>query len=167
MCQSGGWWGDGCPSLQQLLSWLLYEEGGTLNLGDQLNMARGMRYRFAYFGNSEESFIVQLSAFTAFFNPDGDSDFDQSDWNALTNPPYDLSGTSNVIAEVYKGDVQASDGNYLYWWDENEVVTTDRSKWPGKLGVNYFQTITVKGLPFYFTGIPNIRNCAMYGKSCR
>ena len=167
ICHSGGWWGDGCPRLQQLLSWLLYEEGGTLPYGDQVNMGRGMRYAFAYFGNTEESLIVQLAGYTAFFNPDGDGDFDQSDWDTITNPQYDFSGTTSIMEDIFNSDIKATDGNYLYWWDENEIKTKNRSQWPGKLNVDYFQTTTVKGLPFYFTGIPNIRNCAMYENNCR
>jgi hypothetical protein len=166
LCQSGGWWGSGCPGLKQLFSWLLFEEGATLNNHDQINMMRGIRYRFTYFGNTDDTFIVQLSAFTAFLNPDGDGDFDQNDWNALTNPQYDLSESSSVVEQVYENEIKASDGNFMYWWDESEVVT-NRSKWPGTAGVDFFQTRTLTGLPFYFTGKPNIQRCAMNGLNCR
>jgi hypothetical protein len=166
LCQSGGWWGSGCPSVQQISAWLLFEEGATLGAGDQTNMARGIRYRFTHFGTTSDSFIVQLSAYTAFFNPDGDGNFDQNDWNALTHPQDDLSGSISITEKVYKNDIKDSDGNYMFWWDEGEVVT-DRSKWPGTVGENYFMTKTVTGLTFYFTGIPNMQRCAMNGTNCR
>ncbi len=166
ICQSGGWWGEGCPSEQQLASWLLFKEGGTLDYGDQENMAGGIRYRFAYFGNTPETFVFQLSGFTAFYNPNRGGGFDQNDWDQLTNPQFDFEGAKDIIDKVYESPIKVTDGNYLYWWSKEEVVTS-QSQWPGKVGEDYTQTKDVTGQPFYFTGIPNIRDCAMEGQNCK
>lgn len=160
ICESGGWWGNNrCPSEKELSPWLLYEEGADLSYADQYNMARGIHYRWSNFGYTPQ----QLSGFTAFYNPNGDSAWDQSDWTELTNPQVDLNSYTGIITSVFQSPAKPEDGNYIYWFDQTEVVTKDKSKWPG----TYIETSTVTGLAFYFTGIPDVRNCAMRGISCK
>jgi len=159
--KSGGWWGDGAPTERDLVAWLIYEEGATLSYTDKVNMGKGIRYRFKYFGDTPDKFIKQLSAFTPLFNTDADTDLGMDDWNEIINPP-DLSEYIEIVDYVYSLEVKKKDGAYMYWWSETEVVTP-RGKWPGP----YIQT-QEKGIgTFYFTGIPNVRTCAMSGKNCK
>jgi hypothetical protein len=104
--------------------------------------------------------VLQLSGFTAFYNPNSGSSFDQKDWNELTGPDFNFDKEKRIIEDVYKSVMKPGDGKYMYWWDEGEVKNS-RGKWPGTKDIHYFQTTTIRGVPFYFTGIPNIQRCAM------
>lgn len=161
MCEHGGWWGRGCPSEQDLTAWIVFEEGATLSDADQVHMAQGIRYRFEYFGNTPKTFIRQLSAFTAFINPNGDGKLDKSDWDALLKTNKFLSPFREIVSEIYSQEIKRSDGMYMYWWSQSEVVTP-KGRWPGL----YKQT-TGNGVAFYFSGIPNVRTCAIYRKNCK
>lgn len=161
LCKSGGWWGSGCIDEKSLVSWLLFEEGATLSYTDKVNMTKGIRYRFKYFGDTDTKFIRQLSAYTAFFNPDGDDDLDGLDWKALINPSINLKEYREIVDIVYSTEVKGNDGLYMYWWAESEIVTP-KGKWPGK----YIQTSEAGYGLFYFSGIPNVRTCAISNKNC-
>jgi hypothetical protein len=165
LCKIGGWWGDGCPTEKDLVAWLLFAEGSTLSLKDRTKMGRGIRYRFANFTTDNESFVYQLSFFTPFINPNGDSELTIDDWYSLTKPSIDLVEYENLVDEIYSSKVNLSDGNYIYWWSQSEVKTP-MNKWPGDNGVTYFVIKSDIG-KFYFTGIPNIVSCAMRGVNCR
>ena len=161
ICISGGWWGDGCPTEMDINAWILFEEGETLHIQDEYNMARGIRYRFDKYGNTPEKFVHQLSAFTSFYNADGDEDLDIDDWNALLRPP-DMTHEIQIVKEVYSVEVVEQDGQYMYWFSEAEVITT-KGHWPGP----YIETNEPGVGLFYFTGIPDVRTCAIENKNCK
>jgi hypothetical protein len=156
MCATGGWWGRSCPSERELVAWLVFEEGAALSYYDQMNMAKGIRYRFEKFPD----YLKQLSAFTAFYNPDGDRDLDANDWDAIHTAP--ASQYVEIVNIVYADVHKVSDGRYLYWWSGQEVVTP-RGKWPGP----YVQTKELGYGAFYFSGIPDVRTCAISAKHCK
>lgn len=165
ICEAGGWWGRGCPSEKQLVSWLVFEEGATLSEYDQTNMIKGIRYRLRYFVNNEEEFIRQLSAYTVFFNPNGDDVLSEEDWEQIVNP-IGLKKYIDLVEKVYSDSIGINDGNYLYWWTDNEIVSP-KGTWPGESNRDYFQTRSTNKVTFYFSGVPNVRTCATRGVNCR
>jgi hypothetical protein len=165
LCKEGGWWGHGCPSERELVSWLLFKEGSTLSEKDKVNMARGIRYRFHTFSSNRTTYVEQLAFFTPFISPDGDSSLALHDWSDLLYPTADLTDYRRIVDYVYNRDIGLGDGNYLYWWSDYEIKSP-RKSWPGESGITYFIARTPTG-NFYFTGIPNIASCAMRGVSCK
>ncbi|MCB9431188.1 MAG: hypothetical protein H6668_04305 [Ardenticatenaceae bacterium] len=118
------WWGGGpnsLPSETQLAAWLLMEEGSTLQWDDHLLfMARIIRYRLRNGGLTVEN----LSGFTAFFNPDGGSEFSANDWSLLVlNGPGERY--TSAIKEAYSmKNYEPLDVNgklVLWWWKESEA----------------------------------------------
>lgn len=161
LCNYGGWWGESCPQEKEIVAWILYKEGASLYYYDKILMTRGIRYRFEYFSNDLESFVYQLSAFTPFYNPNGDEYLNDEDWEELFFFK-EKEEYLKIVFMVYNTDIRHSDGNYLYWFSESEIITP-KSYWGGKVGEDYFIIEDTLGNPFYFTGIPNVRNCAMRG----
>lgn len=138
---------QGCPVERDVTAWLLWREGSTLQHADQILMARGIRYRFDRFG-----FENQLSGFTSFYNPKWDRVLDWRDWQLLlTHAPQEYYDIVDGLEEI-----RHADAKYLYWWCESEVVG---EFWK----MEYTSTTTVEGRKFYFSGIPNVRNCALRG----
>lgn len=154
LCRISGWWGTGCPEEREIVTWLLFEEGSILNYEDKIRMVKGIRYKFHRFDN----FMVQLSGYTAFYNPNSGRELDGDDWMSLRRrPPQEYF---DIVEKVYEEEIRHTDGTYLFWWHENEIAVPE-SKWGGKRGIDYIVIGLLDGSNFYFTGIPNIRNCAM------
>jgi hypothetical protein len=162
ICKSGGYWGPGCPNETTLADWLLFKEGGVLYVADQKKMSGGIHYRFSRWGFNSFS----LSAYTAFLNPKRDDVFDENDWKWLTAPGIDMSGyeqiTNDTYSVPYKG-VGDPRGAYLYWFDQSEMDKVNVSEADIKPLGSYIRTNRVDGLPFYFTGIPNVFRCGTQG----
>ena len=157
--KSGGYWGGGAPNEKTLVAWLIFMEGSSLERYDQKNMGKGMRYRFNKWGFDAK----QRGAFTAFINPHRDDFFNETDWKFLTAPDFNISFYEGMANEIYSGAVENNDGYYLYWFDANEMrkvgVTEADLK---RLGI-YQKTSRVDGLPFYFTGVPDVFQCGTQG----
>jgi len=164
ICKSGGFWGPGCPDEITLAAWILFEEGGVLSAPDQKNMSGGIYYRFSRWGFNSFS----LSAYTAFLNPVRDDVFDERDWRSLTAPGVDMSGYKQITNETYsipyKGPRDLR-GKYLYWFDQSEMDKVNVTEPDLKPFGEYTRTTRVDGLPFYFTGIPNVFKCGTQGGS--
>jgi len=149
VCEMGGWWGRGCPSEQEVAAILLFREGSVLQYADKVLMMRGIRYRFDRFGFEE-----QLSGFTSFYNPISDGVLDRDDWYRWLMPPPE--SYFDIADVVYKSEIKQTDGNYLYWWTESEVV--------GNIQKMPHTTATGEdGTKLYFSGIPNAHKCATRG----
>ncbi|MBK9008597.1 MAG: DNRLRE domain-containing protein [Anaerolineae bacterium] len=164
ICKSGGFWGPGCPDEITLAAWILFEEGGVLSAPDQKNMSGGIYYRFSRWGFNSFS----LRAYTAFLNPVRDDVFDERDWRSLTAPGVDMSGYKQITNETYsipyKGPRDLR-GKYLYWFDQSEMDKVNVTEPDLKPFGEYTRTTRVDGLPFYFTGIPNVFKCGTQGGS--
>ncbi len=158
ICQSGGYWGSGCPNETTLAAWLLFKEGGVLYVEDQYNMSRGIHYRFGRWGFNS----WQLSAFTAFLNPKRDDVFNEIDWKWLTMPG-DMSSYQQITNEIYSVPYTELDGRFLYWFGGDEMEWVGVREGDIKPLGPYIRTNRVDGSPFYFTGIPNVFRCATQG----
>ena len=149
----------GCPDEKTLATWILFKEGGnTLYYEDQERMGRGIHYRFARWGFNAD----QWKAYTAFLNPKRDDVFDETDWQFLTAPG-DLSSYQEIINMVYQDPYTGPDdpdGRYYLWFNKDEMNWAKVEEADFKSLGPYTWTTRVDGLPFYFTGIPNVHRCA-------
>jgi len=126
-CDSGGWWGTSCPSPKALAAWLLREEGGSLYnyLTDAEKGPLGGRIMVGafsyYFADSDGITDVDLSVYTASFNPytDPTGAFNAKDWEVMNLEP-----TRLFFAEVDRYWDQGpymSDGHIVdRWWTSSE-----------------------------------------------
>lgn len=165
MCDHGGWWGDSCPSQQDLVSFILFEEGSVLDYNQKVDMAEGIRYRFDRYVEDTNSLIKQLSGFTAFYNPHWDLVLDYKDWNEIRDPK-DLSSYISIVESVYQSDLPKDSWKYIFWFSESEVKTP-KNKWDGVIGKDYIMTVSENGYILYFTGNLKIHRCAVIGLDCR
>jgi hypothetical protein len=105
-----------------------------------------------------------------FFNPNGGTSFDLNDWRELINPSSvdeylaeigGLSAFQPIIDKIYSTPInQDLDWMYQFWWTRDEMAECVKlSDLPGE----YIQTTTILGEEFFFTGIPNVFYCAIYG----
>jgi hypothetical protein len=123
------WWNGptySLPSQQDMVAWLLYQEGSTLRFNDDLKfMGRIMRYRLRNDGLT----AANLAGFTAFFNPNGGLAFDAQDWEELVLlPGIDLTRYKRISQEVYTmGNYQPPAVNgqaVVFWWTDAEAPFT-------------------------------------------
>jgi hypothetical protein len=130
MCNTGGWWGSGCPEAYELAVWLLWLEGGALvNDSAWLDSWEGVRAMVTYYYYLFEDGITpeELAMFTAFFNPSPTADsqgnqgvFDAADWNLLMTRPADIF-FSTTLAYWGQPPPLYGDGNMVTkWWVEPE-----------------------------------------------
>jgi len=120
VCTAGGWWGPGCPSPIHLGAILLnHEVGEYWDDAKSVQIASTtIRYKL---GESIQTIQPSnLAFFTAFFNPQSDLVFDESDWYLLTifRP---IQGMIDEMQRVYnnKQDVFRGPNNQpvIFWWE--------------------------------------------------
>lgn len=131
ICQSGGWWGTGCPSAYDLTVWLLWQEVGLL-------FANGVYYDSAtgrYDHNAQQATLKiitymrdlfedgvdalnELPIFTAFFNPDSGGSFTSNDWAELMTKPINLFFS---IVDQYWNKPNPHPNENIVWRVPNEV----------------------------------------------
>jgi hypothetical protein len=132
-----GWWNgytSGYPQARDLAAWLLVGEGsGLLNIqtieaNPNGSWEQGVRVMVGLMGEHFNNGItdVELSTYTAFFNPEWDRVFDQDDWNWINRKPEDFY-YYYVDKYLYSGvymhtDAQQKSHRVDRWWDD----TTDK-----------------------------------------
>ena len=110
------WWGEGELDAYNLIAWLVWQELGELlrysvywpNGGNPANpdvvkaLTAAIGYMNRLFTNEDGITPLDLSTFTAFYNPERDSVFDQKDWNLLmSKPPQCIYDTIDYYKNAY------------------------------------------------------------------
>jgi hypothetical protein len=132
---SNTWWGDHRePDPKDLATWLLEHEGGPLR-NDQtksygpngykwLQGIHVMVGRFSQLFGDGNITPLDLSTFTAFFNPNRGDSFDSDDWRQLTTKPPSFWRT-DVDEYWAEGVVYDDKGNQITrWWDNKADVAS-------------------------------------------
>jgi hypothetical protein len=134
ICSSGGWWGSGCPSPQQLTAWLLWQEGGVLyndsvvnsRLNAWSNIVAGRQAMvgvMAYLFGDGNITAADLSTFTAFFNPNSGGAFTNGDWTELmTSPPPPPDWFAEVDKYWNQGSYMHNSRRVDHWWTTTEAA---------------------------------------------
>jgi len=133
LCKSGGWWGDGCPHLDDLMAWLLMKEGGTYPPEAIAIIARAIPYILSGKGEKNPIMIAKgislegLKYFTSFINPNRGGAFDADDWNQLTTRiPEDKYYTYMEKAKGLGPEKDASGALILDWADTDEFIKNNK-----------------------------------------
>jgi hypothetical protein len=128
-----GWWNNytsGYPSVRDLSAWLLEREGGSLLNGNTIaanpngSWRTGIRIMAGLMGAHFTDGItdVDLSTYTAFFNPKWDSVFDDQDWAAINRSPsnfmYDYIDEYLYSGVYIHTDTQGNQYRVARWWDD-------------------------------------------------
>ena len=133
--ENGGWWGEGHPDLKTLVTMLLLREGvGLMNYQSGPNPGRGLHvmvwYLRSLFDDEDGITALDLSTFTAFFNPkrgsggawtQADRDFYQKGY--VTNYEKFTWEVASGVVDTYwdAGPVTYNDKNVYKWWDNSET----------------------------------------------
>ena len=148
--QGSHWWSGGIDQ-RQIVAWILFKEGATLNYEDQVRMAQGIR---AFIHDND--FFTMLAGMTSFIN---------SDWESLVNPGTDMTDYLSIVDTAFNSPYNSGFAGYKFWFEQAEMdaANVDLSTL-GNLG-GYYSTFDVSGNPFYFTGLNVLAWCATTGSS--
>ena len=132
-----GWWNgytSGYPQARDLAAWLLVGEGGqllnhqTIEANPDGSWEKGIRVMVGLMGEHFNDGItdVELSTYTAFFNPKWDSVFNEEDWALINRKPENFY-YYYIDEYLYSGafmhtDAQGNSHRVDRWWDD----TTDK-----------------------------------------